>query len=94
MRAAGARARSVIDDVFPDLPLTGVEARVFGSSVEIAFDAVDGAWDYRVYAFPDPAGVTATEDGHITVADATYRCAGNRMTVGAVQDDARLLIGF
>jgi hypothetical protein len=78
----------VTTGVLPELPtLTNVETTVNGSSVEIAFDPIDGARDYRVYAFPDVADVTVDADGRITVRNATYRYAGNRMVTDAGWND-------
>jgi hypothetical protein len=80
----------ILPGVLPDLPaFTNVRTTVSGSSVEIEFDPIDGARDYRVYAFPSASDVTAEADGHLTVRNATYRCAGNRQALRALWiDDA------
>jgi hypothetical protein len=64
----------------PPLPtLTNVWGTVTGDSVKIHFDPVDGAKDYRVYVLPADGDVSAAGDGHVSVRNATYRCAGDRM---------------
>jgi len=47
-------------------------------SVSIAFDPFEGALDYRVYPLPADGDITVASDGHVTVHNGTYRCAGDR----------------
>ena len=71
-----------------DLPEIGnVRAFVRNDSLELEFDSVDDARDYRVYHFPDPADVTVDGDGVATVRDALYRCAGARTASTATLED-------
>ena len=58
--------------------LSGVKAWVRGNGMRVAFEPVAGARDYRLYALPVPSAVSTDPDGSVHVADATYRCAGDR----------------
>jgi hypothetical protein len=72
----------------PPLPrMSNVAASTAGDAVNITFDAVDGARDYRVYPLPADTDVS-TADGALVVRNATYRCAGNRQTPAATMDGA------
>jgi Repeat of unknown function (DUF5648) len=63
--------------------LPNVKASVEGSNIRISFDPQGDAADYRVYALPKKADVTA--DG---ITGATYRCAGNSAVPAPAIDDA------
>ncbi|HEX6240724.1 MAG TPA: hypothetical protein VFZ61_07520 [Polyangiales bacterium] len=72
----------------PPVPrLSSVSAKAIGDSVSITFDPVEGAADYRVYELPDASNVSATADGHVTVKNAVYRCAGNRQAPKVASDN-------
>jgi hypothetical protein len=72
----------------PPLPrVPNVSANTEGDAVEIAFDAVDGARDYRVFPLPADADVTSA-DGGLTIRNAIYRCAGARQVPPASMDGA------
>jgi hypothetical protein len=63
----------------PPLPaLSGVVVTENDDSASIVFDPYPGAVDYRVYPLPADQDVDVGADGHVTVRDALYRCAGNR----------------
>ncbi len=67
----------------PELPtLQAVQARVVENSVQVTFQPVEGAVDYRIYALPADAAITVEDDGALTIQGATYRCAGNREVGG------------
>lgn len=73
----------------PPLPrLVNVTAAAVGDSVTITFDPIDAARDYRVYALPSADAVTASPDGHVTITNAVYRCAGNRQVPPVTMDGA------
>jgi hypothetical protein len=73
----------------PALPrLINVKGKAIGDSVSISFDPVEGAVDYRVYELPAQSDVSAKSDGHVTIKNAVYRCAGNRQTPPAIMDGA------
>lgn len=59
--------------------IAAVRGRVRGSGIELEFEPVDGARDYRVYRLPDAAAVS--ESGGLHVQDAIYRCGGDRAAV-------------
>jgi hypothetical protein len=67
-----------VDSALPPKPcMVNVAAKVSGNSVDIRFDPIDGAVDYRVYELPADGDVSASGD-HLTIKNATYRCAGTR----------------
>ena len=67
------------DTVLPELPaLVNVKAVATDDSVAISYEPVDGADDYRVYPLPDDEDITVDDDGHLTIQNAIYRCAGDR----------------
>ena len=80
----------VVSDVSTTLPklpsLHGVKGSVAGDSVRVSFEPIAGAKDYRIYLLPKDADVTAASDGHVTVKNAIYRCAGDRMAPAASVD--------
>jgi hypothetical protein len=58
----------------PSGPITNVKVTVAGKSVQIEFDDVDNARDYRVYAAP----ATGAPAPGTSIPNAIYRCAGDR----------------
>jgi hypothetical protein len=73
----------------PPLPrFTGVHASVTGDSVDISFEPLDDAVDYRVYALPANQDISVGQDGSILVKNAVYRCAGNRQAPPVALDAA------
>ncbi len=73
----------------PLLPqLTNVVATENDDSVSITFDPVEGALDYRVYPLPADPDIAVASDGHVTVHDGTYRCAGDRESPTPNVEDA------
>jgi hypothetical protein len=66
--------------------IQNVKAVATGDSVELSFDPVDSALDYRVFVLPNDSDITTTSDGYQTVENAVYRCAGNRQTPPTAQD--------
>jgi len=72
----------------PKLPtMTNVYATVLGDSLNVFFDPIDGASDYRVYVLPNDGDVSAASGGAITIKNATYRCAGNRQAPVSTVDN-------
>jgi len=72
---------SGVKTALPELPvLANVAAIEREDSVGIAFHPFDGAADYRVYALPKDADITAAGDGSVVVKNAFYRCSGMRQT--------------
>jgi hypothetical protein len=59
-------------------PLVNVKAVAIDDNVDISFDPVDDARDYRVYVLPNDADATSDSSGRLTIKNATYRCAGDR----------------
>jgi hypothetical protein len=77
-----------VDSALPEKPcMVNVSVRVSGNAADVQFDPVDGAVDYRVYELPDDADITATGD-NLSVKNAIYRCAGNRMAQPVTMDGA------
>lgn len=78
-----------VKTALPALPaLTNVTANAIGDNVSLQFDPIDGALDYRVYELPADSDVSHDSDGHVTVKNATYRCAGNRQAPAPTLDNA------
>lgn len=78
-----------VQTALPAVPaLINVSAITTGDSTLIKYDPVDGAKDYRVYVLPADEDITALDDGHVTVQNAIYRCAGDRQTPPLLPDDA------
>lgn len=70
-----------VKTALPAVPsLLAVKAAAVGDSVNLSVEPVAGAKDYRVYVLPADSDVSSTSDGHVTVKNATYRCAGNRQS--------------
>ena len=63
-------------------------AKAVDDDVNITFDPVDGARDYRVYVLPDDKDISSDGSGHITVKNAIYRCAGDRQAPPTTMDGA------
>jgi hypothetical protein len=77
-----------VQSALPPVPsILGVRSKTVGDSVDIQFEPVAGARDYRVYVLPPDSDVTAGENGAVTVANATYRCAGDRQARTVTMDD-------
>src|ERR1700722_320843 len=73
----------------PPLPTLGnVVATEDDDSVSITFDPFPGGVDYRVYPLPADGDISVGADGHVTVKDAIYRCAGNRESASPNIEDA------
>src|SRR5882762_7607332 len=71
----------------PLLPrLRNVIAVTDGDRVSVTFEPVDGAADYRIYPLPDAANVSVDDAGLVTIANHTYRCAGDREAPSAPLD--------
>jgi hypothetical protein len=80
-------ADTSVTTALPALPkMANVKATAFDDSVEITFEPVDGARDYRVYALPADADVSSDTAGHVTVKNAIYRCSGDRQAPKTVED--------
>jgi hypothetical protein len=80
-----------VTTTLPPLPrLPAVRATATGDAVKISVEPVDGAVDYRVYVLPADADVMPRSDGHLTVRNAIYRCAGTRESPTLVQDNMEL----
>lgn len=63
----------------PPLPaMSNVQAQVSGSTVNITFDPVDGAQDYRAYLMPENSDIVTSGGDLVGVKNAIYRCAGLR----------------
>ena len=69
--------------------MSRVAATATDDNVNITFDPVDGARDYRVYVLPDDEDISSDGSGHITIKNAVYRCAGDRQAPGDHMDDAK-----
>ena len=69
-------------------PLTHVVATENDDSASITFDPVEGALDYRVYPLPADGDIAVASDGHVTVHNGTYRCAGDRESPSPNVEDA------
>jgi hypothetical protein len=52
----------------------------------VSFQPVAGAKDYRIFPLPAAADVLVDGTGFVTVRNATYRCAGDRLAVRAALD--------
>ena len=77
-----------LDPGWPKVPeLANVRALARNDSLELVFDSVDDAKDYRVYALP-AAGDVAVAGDAVTVKNATYRCAGERTAAPSTLEDA------
>ena len=73
----------------PALPkMSRVTATATDDNVNITFDPVDGARDYRVYALPADKDISSDGSGHVTVKNAIYRCAGDRQAPATNMDAA------
>ena len=59
-------------------PLEGLRVREYSDGVDLEFDRVDFAVDYRVYPLPPPDKIQTDSDGTLTLPNAVYRCAGQR----------------
>jgi hypothetical protein len=78
-----------VKTALPALPaMTNVTATAVGDNVSITFDPIDDARDYRVYELPDDGDVSHDDQGHVTVRNATYRCAGDRQSPAPTLDGA------
>jgi hypothetical protein len=87
-----------IDSEFPQPPagprvpllpkLRNVIAVTDGDRVSVTFEPVDGAVDYRIYPLPDAVNVSVDDTGFVTIANQTYRCAGDREAPSAPLDTA------
>lgn len=77
-----------VQTALPPVPsMVNVRAQVTGDAVEISFDPIDGARDYRVYALPSDDRISSDEDGHVTVQDGLFRCAGDRQAPRTMVED-------
>lgn len=80
-----------VETALPALPrLPGITAGVVGDSVNITVVPVEGAKDYRVYVLPTDDDITATDDGHVTIRNAIYRCGGDRQAPPIGTDDKKV----
>jgi hypothetical protein len=83
---AGGGAGAQPATTLPPLPrLGGVVARVSGDSVEISFEPLADAVDYRVYELPSNQDISLVGDD-VRIENALYRCAGKRQTPPVVLD--------
>ncbi len=84
-----------VKTALPVLPkFSKVSAAAVDDNVNIVFDPVDGARDYRVYALPDDKDVSSDASGHVTVKNAIYRCAGDRQAPLTNMDAAKPVQGL
>lgn len=60
--------------------IEGLRVRAYsdGVDLDLEFDCVDSAVDYRVYPLPAPDKIQSNKDGTLTIPNAVYRCAGQR----------------
>jgi len=90
--AGGPATSGPIEADFPHVPLLpklrNVIAVTDGDRVSVTFEPVDGAADYRIYPLPDATNVSVDGTGFVTVANQTYRCAGDREAPSAPLDTA------
>jgi hypothetical protein len=71
----------------PSLPtLDNVRACTNGGAVNVTFDPLDAAMDYRIYPLPADGDVMVGADGSVVVKNATYRCAGHREALYMLND--------
>jgi hypothetical protein len=75
---APADDREVKTTLPPSPRLTNVRAVQRGDGVDITFDPVEGAQDYRVYVLPSDPDLEIDADGTTRVRGGIYRCAGKR----------------
>ncbi len=62
----------------PALPaMTGVRLTVHGDTAIVDFDPVEGARDYRIYAYPKKEDILVGKAGELQVKNAIYRCSGD-----------------
>jgi hypothetical protein len=74
-----AEGESPISTKLPSIPgLRNVRACTHGDAVNVTFDPLDDAGDYRIYPLPKDGDITTSADGSVVVANAIYRCAGHR----------------
>ena len=84
-----------VPSALPPLPkVANVKAVAVDDNVDITFDPVDGARDYRVYVLPSDADVSADGNGVVTVKNALYRCAGDRQAVATLMDGGPSIPGL
>lgn len=75
------------DTGLPSLPpLENLRVRINGDAANVSFDMFAGAVDYRIYPLPAGEDIAISPDGAITIADATYRCAGRRESLYMLED--------
>jgi hypothetical protein len=76
---APAQGDLQISTSLPTLPgLVNVSACPTGNAVDVTFDPLDPAADYRIYPLPADGDVTVGSDGSVVIKNAIYRCAGHR----------------
>jgi hypothetical protein len=84
-------ADTSVETALPPLAqLPGVTAGVVGDSVNLTVIPVEGARDYRVYVLPPDDAITATDDGHVTIEGAIYRCGGDRQAASVGVDGVKV----
>ncbi len=84
-----------VKTALPALPkVANVLATSSDDNVNITFEPVDGARDYRVYALPDDKDIASDAGGHVTIKNAIYRCAGDRQAPLTNQDAAKPVQGL
>jgi hypothetical protein len=89
VNAGGSATQVSVKTALPALPaIANVVAKTVDDDVNLTFDPVDGARDYRVYILPDDKDITSDATGHITVKNAIYRCAGDRQAPPTTMDGA------
>jgi hypothetical protein len=70
-----------VDTALPPVPrIQRVSASTVGDSVNIDFQPIDGARDYRVYELPSDSDISVGKDGLVSIQNAIYRCAGDRQS--------------
>jgi hypothetical protein len=80
-------ADAPIETELPKLPgFANVRACTNGDAVNVTFDPLDDAVDYRIYPLPDDNHLTIGDDGRIVVDNAIYRCAGHREALYMLED--------
>jgi len=76
-------------DCFSVLPrIDNVHVTMHGDTAIVEFEPVEGALDYRIFAYPDSGNILVGANGEQAVKNAIYRCAGDRPFAPRSLDDA------
>ncbi len=86
----GALASSdtvAVDSALPALPaLVGLQACINGDALNVTFEPLDDAVDYRIYPLPSDDDITVDGSGNVVIENAVYRCAGTREALRMIED--------